>query len=49
MREIMGGLAKMNINGVKEGDVANLLEADQYETALEIMASVRAYFQGALP
>lgn len=47
LNEVMGGLAKMEIHGVKRGDVANLLEGDLYETAIDIMASVRAYFQGA--
>ena len=47
LNEVMSGLARMEINGVRKGDVANLLEGDQYETALNIMAVVRAYFQGA--
>ncbi|KAI1783496.1 P-loop containing nucleoside triphosphate hydrolase protein [Ganoderma leucocontextum] len=47
LKEVMGGLAKMAIHGVKQGDVANLLEGDRYDTALEIMGSVRAYFQVA--
>ncbi|KAM5545240.1 hypothetical protein V8D89_001351 [Ganoderma adspersum] len=47
LNEVMCGLAKMEIHGVKKGDVANLLDGDVYETSIEIMASVRAYFQVA--
>ncbi|TBU52257.1 P-loop containing nucleoside triphosphate hydrolase protein [Dichomitus squalens] len=45
--EVMAGLAKMDIHGTRPGDLAKLLPPDPYDPAIEIMASVRAYFQVA--
>lgn len=45
--KVLSGLSKVGINGVKSTDLYKLLPSDPYEPALDIMATVRAYFQGA--
>jgi len=45
--KVMSGLAEIGLNGVQAGDLAKLFKIDNMEPALEIMADVRAYFQGA--
>ena len=42
----MSGLSDIGINGVTPADLAKLLPPDRFSPALEIMAEVRAYFQG---
>jgi hypothetical protein len=44
--KVMSGLAEIGVNGVKPEDLAKLLQPDNMEPALAIMADVRAYFQG---
>lgn len=46
-RDALAGLAEMGLDGLRAPDLAKLLPTDPYEPALNIMASVRAYFQGA--
>lgn len=46
MNEVMGNLAHIGLTGVGADDLAKLLPTDPFEPALQIMASVRAYFQG---
>ncbi len=46
VNEVLAGLTSMGIHGTKSGDLAKLLPPDPYDPAVEIMASVRAYFQG---
>ncbi|THH15705.1 hypothetical protein EUX98_g9424 [Antrodiella citrinella] len=46
-RDALASLADMGIQGLKAPDLAKLLPPDRYEPALNIMASVRAYFQVA--
>jgi len=43
----MSGLAEIGLIGVQARDLAKLFKIDDMEPALEIMADVRAYFQGA--
>ena len=43
---VLAGLTEMGIIGTQPGDLAKLLPPDPYDPAIEIMASVRAYFQG---
>lgn len=48
-KQILSGYAGLGIHGVKADDFVKLRPADHELTpALEIMADVRAYFQGAL-
>lgn len=47
--EVLSLLAKIGYQGLTKEDLPRLLEQDAMEPALEIMATVRAYFQGALP
>jgi hypothetical protein len=46
--EVLSGLTEMGFNGVQANDLAKLLRLDSMESAIEIMADVRAYFQGKL-
>lgn len=46
--EVLSSLNKMNIKDVKADDLAKLLPEDEFEPALQLMAVVSAYFQGAL-
>ena len=46
VNEVLAGLTEMGIHGTQPGDLAKLLPPDPYDPAVEIMASVRAYFQG---
>jgi hypothetical protein len=43
---IINAYHELGINGVSAADLPKILEADPDEPALEIMADVRAYFQG---
>ena len=43
---ILSKLAAQGITGVQASDLAKLLPGDPMDPALEIMAEVRAYFQG---
>ncbi|TCD65552.1 hypothetical protein EIP91_002516 [Steccherinum ochraceum] len=45
--EALAGLVAMGLDGLRASDLARLLPSDPYEPALNIMASVRAYFQVA--
>ncbi|KAF8161524.1 P-loop containing nucleoside triphosphate hydrolase protein [Crassisporium funariophilum] len=45
--KILSGLAEIGLVGVKPEDLPKLLQADEMEPALTIMADVRAYFQVA--
>jgi hypothetical protein len=44
--KILAGFAEIGVHGIKPEDVAKVLPPDQMESALDIMADVRAYFQG---
>lgn len=44
--EALSALAKLGYHGLKGEDLAKLLEQDDMEPALDIMATVRGYFQG---
>lgn len=44
--KVLAGLSEMGMNGIKPEDLPKLLPPDKMEPALEIMADVRAYFQG---
>lgn len=44
--KVLSGLIEIGLTGVEAGDLAKLLKTDKMEPALEIMADVRAYFQG---
>lgn len=46
MSKAMSGLTEVGFSGLKPTDLPKLLPADPYEPALNIMAGVRAYFQG---
>ncbi|KAI0925224.1 hypothetical protein AcW1_007088 [Taiwanofungus camphoratus] len=45
--KVLSGLSELGINGAKPTDLYKLLPSDPYEPALDIMATVRAYFQVA--
>ncbi|PCH35504.1 hypothetical protein WOLCODRAFT_145834 [Wolfiporia cocos MD-104 SS10] len=47
MAKIFSGLAEVGIPGIEAIDLPKLLPPDPYEPALNIMATVRAYFQVA--
>lgn len=47
--QVLSGLSAIGIAGVKAIDLPKLLPSDPYEPALNIMACVRAYFQGMPP
>jgi hypothetical protein len=44
--KVLAGLAEIGMTGVKPEDLPKLLPPDRMAPALEIMADVRAYFQG---
>ena len=44
--KILTGLAEVGISGIEPEHLPRLLPSDRMEPALEIMAEVRAYFQG---
>ena len=44
--KVLSGLSEIGLTGIKAEDLANLLPTDRMAPALEIMAEVRAYFQG---
>ena len=44
--KVLAGLAEIGMTGVKAEDLPKLLPPDMMAPALEIMADVRAYFQG---
>jgi hypothetical protein len=44
--KVLAGLSEIGYSGIKPEDLANLLPPDRMAPALEIMANVRAYFQG---
>jgi hypothetical protein len=46
MAAILSGLPKVGITGTRPADIARLFPSDPMEPALNIMAGVRAYFQG---
>lgn len=46
--KVLSGLTEMGFTGVQANDLAKLLKTDNMEPALDIMADVRAYFQGKL-
>jgi hypothetical protein len=46
LRKILSGLLELGVDGITPADLAKLLPQDQYSPALDIMAEVRAYFQG---
>ncbi|KAI0067582.1 hypothetical protein BV25DRAFT_835648 [Artomyces pyxidatus] len=47
MAKVMAGLGEIGITGTQPTDLPKLLPVDPYDPALDIMASVRAYFQVA--
>ncbi|KZT65429.1 hypothetical protein DAEQUDRAFT_814318 [Daedalea quercina L-15889] len=47
VRIIMAAFAALDIHDIQPIDLAKVLPSDPYETAISIMASVRAYFQVA--
>ncbi|KAG8853984.1 hypothetical protein FRB96_007847 [Tulasnella sp. 330] len=47
INDVMGGLARLGIPGLKPTDLAKLLPEDEMTPGLEIMAEVRAYFKVA--
>lgn len=46
MNKVLNGLTDIGLPGTVPTDLAKLLPADPYDPAIEIMAGVRAYFQG---
>lgn len=46
MARVLSGLPQVGFSGVKTVDLAKLLPSDPMDSALGIMAGVRAYFQG---
>lgn len=46
MNRVLNGLTDIGLPGTVPTDLAKLLPADPYDPAIEIMAGVRAYFQG---
>jgi len=44
--KVLASLSEIGLSGIKAEDLANLLPPDRMAPALEIMANVRAYFQG---
>ena len=44
--KVIASLAEIGMSGIKAEDLAKLFPPDKMEPALEIMAGVRAYFQG---
>ena len=46
--KVLLGLAEMGIKGIQPEDIYKILPADEMAPAINIMADVRAYFQGAI-
>jgi hypothetical protein len=46
--KIMSGFLEVGVGGIQPADLPKILPSDPMEPALEIMADVRAYFQGML-
>lgn len=46
MREVVANLGAMGLPGVQKDDLLRLIPADPADDAIEIMAEVRAYYQG---
>ena len=46
--KVLAGLTEMGIVGIKPQDLYRILPPDEMEPAINIMADVRAYFQGAI-
>ena len=46
--KVLSGLSEIGLSGIKADDLGNLLPPDRMAPALEIMAEVRAYFQGEI-
>lgn len=44
--KVIASLAEIGMSGIRADDLAKLFPPDKMEPALEIMADVRAYFQG---
>lgn len=44
--QVLAGLAAVGLNGIDAEDLVKLLPPDRMDPALNIMADVRAYFQG---
>ena len=49
INETISSLARLGLHSVDASSLASLLPPDPMEPAIEIMADVRAYFQGKLP
>ncbi|KAH9925885.1 P-loop containing nucleoside triphosphate hydrolase protein [Epithele typhae] len=47
LNDVLSGLARLGHGGAQAVDIAKIGAADEYDAALEIMASVRGYFQVA--
>ncbi|KAI0657630.1 P-loop containing nucleoside triphosphate hydrolase protein [Cubamyces menziesii] len=47
MNRVLNGLTDIGLPGMTPNDLAKLLPADPHDTAIDIMAGVRAYFQVA--
>jgi hypothetical protein len=45
--KVLAGLTEMGIMGIRPQDLYRILPPDEMEPAINIMADVRAYFQGA--
>jgi hypothetical protein len=45
VRLALSALASLGYTGLTEEDLPKLLQADEYETELRVMAEVRGYFQ----
>ena len=45
LTDTLSGLTRMGLRGMDATELGKLLPPDEYESAIEIMASVRAYFQ----
>ena len=49
VRNILAAFSALDVHDVQPTDLAKVLPSDPYEAAINIMASVRAYFQGMSP
>ncbi|KAI0705266.1 P-loop containing nucleoside triphosphate hydrolase protein [Cerioporus squamosus] len=47
INQILSGFSKIGLHAMQPNDLAKLLPPDPYDAAIDIMASVRAYFQVA--
>ena len=45
--QVLAGLARLGFHGLKAEDLGKLVQVDEYEKELEVMAEVRAYFKVA--